>query len=169
MNNFFKRSKIIYFFFFWISRKSHPSFFLKTDGLIFFSLFFTCFYLLGRSPDGRTREIIWFSSAGLKEERGAWHLATRKRDSLQHGYGARERKSSTTTSLWKVGFLPWEKTFFGEIAQLATARGATETTLRMLYFWLLLITAWATANALLELRTWLDLAPRRMVSEIFHI
>ena len=34
---------------------------------------------------------LWIAncwSAGLKEERGAWPLATRKKDSLQYGYGA---------------------------------------------------------------------------------
>jgi hypothetical protein len=80
---------------------------------------------------------LWITNcwpAGLIEERGAWPLATRKSDSLQYGYGAASVSPQRQRASEKLGFFR-EKNIYKQLAQLATARGATETNIsRMLLF-----------------------------------
>jgi len=80
---------------------------------------------------------LWITNcwpAGLIEERGAWPLATRKSDSLQYGYGAARASLQRQRAPEKLGFF-YEKSIYKQLAQLATARGATETNIsRMLLF-----------------------------------
>ena len=80
---------------------------------------------------------LWITncwSAGLKEERGVWPLAARKSDSLQYGYGAVSVSPQRQRASEKLGFSR-EKNIYKQLAQLATARGATEAKIsRMLLF-----------------------------------
>ena len=80
---------------------------------------------------------LWITNcwpAGLIEERGVCPLATRKSDSLHYGYGAVSTSPQRQRASEKLGFLR-EKNIYKQLAQLATARGATETTiLHMLLF-----------------------------------
>ena len=80
---------------------------------------------------------LWITNcwpAGLIEERGAWPLATRKSDSLQYGYGAVSVSPQRQQASEKLGFFR-EKNIYKQLAQLATARGATEANIsRMLLF-----------------------------------
>jgi hypothetical protein len=80
---------------------------------------------------------LWITncwSAGLKEERGAWPPATRKSDSLQYGYGAVSVSPQRQRASKELGFSR-EKNIYKQLAQLATARGATEANIsRMLLF-----------------------------------
>ena len=82
-------------------------------------------------------ELWWITncwSAGLKEERGAWPLATRKSHSLQYGYGAVSASPQRQQAYEQLDFSR-EKNIYKQLTQLATARGATETNiLRMLLF-----------------------------------
>ena len=97
---------------------------------------------------------LWITNcwpAGLIEERGAWPLATRKSDSLQYGHGAVSVSPQRQRASVKLGFFR-EKNIYKQLAQLATARGATEKTiLHMIYFWLYCLPFAQMQNALWEL------------------
>ena len=69
-----------------------------------------------------------------QRERGVWPLAARKSDSLQYGFGAVSVSPQRQRASKKLGFSR-EKNIDEQLAQLATASGATETNIsRMLLF-----------------------------------
>ena len=80
---------------------------------------------------------LWIAncwSAGLKEEQGVWPLATRKSDSPKYGYGAVSVSPQRQRASKELGFSR-EISIYKQLAQLATARGATEANIsRMLLF-----------------------------------
>ena len=72
--------------------------------------------------------------AGLIEEECVYHLTTRTSDSLQYGYGTVSESPQRQRASEKLDRF-CEKNMYTQLAQLATARGATETAiLRMLLF-----------------------------------
>ena len=80
---------------------------------------------------------LWIAncwSAGLKEERGAWPFRYTQKRLASIWLRCRERKSQRQRASKELGFSR-EKNIYKQLAQLATASGATEAIIsRMLLF-----------------------------------